>query len=76
MEEFKKGHVDVGSDKILNIPYMFNTPEGNLNLLTIICRFALLFENCLGTFDTIPLQIGLAVDNHFKTRFEKSQLSV
>jgi hypothetical protein len=30
VEEFKKGHV--GSDKILNIPYMFNTPEGNLNL--------------------------------------------
>ncbi|KAE8010631.1 hypothetical protein FH972_006986 [Carpinus fangiana] len=28
VEEFKKGHV--GSDKILNIPYMFNTPEGRV----------------------------------------------
>ncbi|KAK7845776.1 thiosulfate sulfurtransferase 18 [Quercus suber] len=26
LEEHKKGHV--GADKILNIPYMFNTPEG------------------------------------------------
>lgn len=26
-EEFKKGHVDV--ENTLNIPYMFNTPEGN-----------------------------------------------
>ncbi|GLT57408.1 hypothetical protein SLA2020_303830 [Shorea laevis] len=30
VEEFKKGHVDVGSDKILNIPSMFNTPEGRV----------------------------------------------
>lgn len=28
VEEFRKGHVD--SDKIINIAYMFNTPEGNL----------------------------------------------
>ncbi|XP_068331354.1 thiosulfate sulfurtransferase 18-like [Pyrus communis] len=27
-EEYKKGHVDV--KKILNIPYMFNTPEGRV----------------------------------------------
>ncbi|KAM4128893.1 hypothetical protein ACJW30_02G202800 [Castanea mollissima] len=28
VEEYKKGHV--GADKILNIPYMFNTPEGRV----------------------------------------------
>ncbi|XP_030974819.1 thiosulfate sulfurtransferase 18 isoform X1 [Quercus lobata] len=28
VEEFKKGHV--GADKILNIPYLFNTPEGRV----------------------------------------------
>ncbi|KAM0970236.1 hypothetical protein FF1_018349 [Malus domestica] len=27
-EEYKKGHVD--ANKILNIPYMFNTPEGRV----------------------------------------------
>ncbi|CAN6680479.1 unnamed protein product [Malus baccata var. baccata] len=27
-EEYKKGHVD--AKKILNIPYMFNTPEGRV----------------------------------------------
>ncbi|KAA8531984.1 hypothetical protein F0562_006874 [Nyssa sinensis] len=27
-EEFKEGHVDV--ENILNIPYMFNTPEGRV----------------------------------------------
>jgi len=26
VEEFQKGHVD--AEKIINIPYMFNTPEG------------------------------------------------
>lgn len=26
VEEYKKGHVSAG--KIINIPYMFNTPEG------------------------------------------------
>eukprot|EP00257_Ricinus_communis_P021636 XP_015581169.1 thiosulfate sulfurtransferase 18 isoform X2 [Ricinus communis] len=28
VEEFKKGHVH--AEKILNIPYMFNTPEGRV----------------------------------------------
>ncbi|KAK6258194.1 hypothetical protein SCA6_012668 [Theobroma cacao] len=28
VEEYKKGHVD--AEKILNIPYMFNTPEGRV----------------------------------------------
>ncbi|KAJ4714180.1 Rhodanese-like domain-containing protein [Melia azedarach] len=28
VEEYKKGHVDVA--KILNIPYMFNTPQGRV----------------------------------------------
>ncbi|XP_030485706.1 thiosulfate sulfurtransferase 18-like isoform X2 [Cannabis sativa] len=28
VEEFKKGHVE--SPKILNIPYMFNTPQGRV----------------------------------------------
>ncbi|XVF59789.1 hypothetical protein PTKIN_Ptkin07bG0304200 [Pterospermum kingtungense] len=28
VEEYRKGHVD--ADKILNIPYMFNTPEGRV----------------------------------------------
>ncbi|XP_062102708.1 thiosulfate sulfurtransferase 18-like isoform X2 [Humulus lupulus] len=28
VEEFKKGHVE--SPKILNIPYLFNTPEGRV----------------------------------------------
>ncbi|XP_058736297.1 rhodanese-like domain-containing protein 17 [Vicia villosa] len=28
VEEFQKGHVD--SDKIINIAYMFNTPEGRV----------------------------------------------
>ncbi|KAK6924500.1 Rhodanese-like domain, partial [Dillenia turbinata] len=27
-EEFRKGHVDI--ENILNIPYMFNTPEGRV----------------------------------------------
>ncbi|CAL0313113.1 unnamed protein product [Lupinus luteus] len=27
-EEFEKGHVD--AEKIINIPYMFNTPEGRV----------------------------------------------
>lgn len=29
VEEYKKGHVD--AEKILNIPYLFNTPEGGCN---------------------------------------------
>ncbi|OIW09638.1 hypothetical protein TanjilG_28237 [Lupinus angustifolius] len=28
VEEFEKGHVD--AEKIINIPYMFNTPEGRV----------------------------------------------
>ncbi|XP_061363744.1 thiosulfate sulfurtransferase 18-like [Gastrolobium bilobum] len=28
VEEFRKGHVD--AEKIINIPYMFNTPEGRV----------------------------------------------
>ncbi|QCD82081.1 thiosulfate sulfurtransferase 18 [Vigna unguiculata] len=28
VEEFQKGHVD--AEKIINIPYMFNTPEGRV----------------------------------------------
>ncbi|KAE9614591.1 hypothetical protein Lal_00012133 [Lupinus albus] len=28
IEEFEKGHVD--AEKIINIPYMFNTPEGRV----------------------------------------------
>ncbi|KAE8697305.1 Rhodanese-like domain-containing protein 17 [Hibiscus syriacus] len=28
VEEYKKGHVE--AEKILNIPYMFNTPEGRV----------------------------------------------
>lgn len=30
MEEFKRGSVD--AEKIYNIPYMFNTPEGSCNI--------------------------------------------
>lgn len=30
VEEFQRGYVD--AEKIYNIPYMFNTPEGSCNL--------------------------------------------
>ncbi|KAG8662819.1 hypothetical protein MANES_01G147900v8 [Manihot esculenta] len=42
VEEFKKGHVQ--TEKILNIPYMFNTPEGRvknpkfLNEVSAVCK--------------------------------------
>ncbi|GAB2231924.1 hypothetical protein Droror1_Dr00010943 [Drosera rotundifolia] len=29
-EEFKKGHVDLARNAALNVPYMFNTPQGRV----------------------------------------------
>ncbi|KAL1332094.1 hypothetical protein HN51_060970 [Arachis hypogaea] len=34
VEEFQKGHVD--ADKIINIPYMFNTPQGRVKNLEFL----------------------------------------
>jgi len=44
VEEFEKGHVD--AEKIINIPYMFNTPEGE----RFVMKFFVLWQlqiNCV-----------------------------
>ncbi|KAL5557542.1 hypothetical protein UlMin_039778 [Ulmus minor] len=38
VEEFKKGHVE--APKILNIPYMFNTPEGRVKNPDFLTQFS------------------------------------
>ncbi|KAI9164885.1 hypothetical protein LWI28_003990 [Acer negundo] len=44
VEEYKKGHVDVAACKILNIPYMFITPKGNVKNPDFLKEVASLFK--------------------------------
>lgn len=45
MEEFKRGYVD--AEKIYNIPYMFNTPEGSCNLYPYFLSTFFYFKSCM-----------------------------